>query len=110
MKEVPKFIASELCELIMKWPVSSSVTPDSVQFLVVQRIAAAICGRLAYIYNQSLCFGEVPVRWKHSIVTPLLKEEPSWNPENYRPVSVTSRFCRLFEKVLKIACQSSLVY
>uniref|UniRef100_A0A7I4XVS2 Reverse transcriptase domain-containing protein n=1 Tax=Haemonchus contortus TaxID=6289 RepID=A0A7I4XVS2_HAECO len=101
MKQVPWFIASELYELIMKWPGSCSVTPDFVPFFVVQKIAAVICGPLAYIYNQSLCFGEVPVRWKHSFVTPLLKKEPSWNPENYRPVSITSLFCRLFEKVLK---------
>ncbi|XGW32189.1 hypothetical protein V3C99_010399 [Haemonchus contortus] len=108
MKEVPWFIASELYELIMKWPGSSSVTPDFVPFFVVQRIAAVICGPLAYIYNQSLCFGEVPMRWKHSFVTPLLKKEPSWNPENYRPVSITSLFCRLFEKVLKKHVSSHL--
>nr|CDJ81910.1 RNA-directed DNA polymerase from mobile element [Haemonchus contortus] len=85
MKEFPWFIASELYELIMEWPSSSSVTTDFVPFFVVQRIAAVICGPLAYISNQSLCFGEVPLRWKHSFVTPLLKKEPSWNPENYRP-------------------------
>lgn len=32
---------------------------------------------------------------------PLLKKEPSSCIDNYRPVSITSYFCRLFEKVLK---------
>ncbi|KAK6058725.1 hypothetical protein COOONC_03702 [Cooperia oncophora] len=33
--------------------------------------------------HQSLTQGEVPSRWKHSFVTPILEKEPSCSPENY---------------------------
>ena len=46
-------------------------------------------------------YSEVPTRWKHSYVTPIPKKEPYTNANNYRPVSITSVFCRIFEKSLK---------
>ncbi|XGW17004.1 hypothetical protein V3C99_001991 [Haemonchus contortus] len=101
MKEVPWFHADRLYEQIMGWPKSSSITPDFIPLSFIQQVAAVICGPLAYLFNQSLMRGEVPRRWKHSFVTPVLKKEPSSDPANYRPVSITSLFCRLFEKTIK---------
>lgn len=45
--------------------------------------------------------GEVPFRWKHSFIVPIPKKSPFSNPENYRPVSITSIFARTFEKTIK---------
>lgn len=101
MKDIPWFGANQLYELINKWSNSSSMTPDLVPLYFIKRVAAVICGPLSYIFNQSLMYSEIPQRWKHCFVTPILKKEPASNPENYRPVSITSVFCRLFEKVLK---------
>lgn len=47
------------------------------------------------------------MRWKHAFATPVEKKpgelstNPEYNPENYRPASIASVLCRLFEKVLK---------
>ena len=101
MKDLPWFYPRQLNDLIKKWPSSSSITPDFVSLFFIQKTADVICGPLAYIFNQSLMFSEVPLRWKHSFVTPVLKKEPASQPENYRPISITSVFCRLFEKVIK---------
>ncbi|KAK6036923.1 hypothetical protein COOONC_25572 [Cooperia oncophora] len=100
MGDVPWFLAEELYEQILKWPNSSSVTPDLIPLSFIKKVACFISGPLAYIFNQSLMSGEVPRRWKH-FITPILKKEPSSDPGNYRPVSITSLFCRLFEKRLK---------
>lgn len=101
MKDFPWFAADHLYALINKWPSSFSVTPDLIPLHFVKKISSVICGPLAYLFNQSLMHGEVPQRWKHCFITPILKKEPAVNPENYRPVSITSVFCRVFEKVLK---------
>lgn len=45
--------------------------------------------------------GHVPRRWKHSFITCIPKKPPYSSPQNYRPVSITSIFCRVFEKILK---------
>lgn len=43
----------------------------------------------------------IPHRWKHAYVTPILKTSPNNLASNYRPISLTSVFCRTFEKILK---------
>lgn len=101
MPDFPWFDTKTIYDLLMKWPWSTSVTPDSIPLFFFQKVATVICGPLAYLFNQSLMYSEVPLRWKHAFVTPVKKKEPTYNPENYRPVSITSILCRLFEKVLK---------
>ncbi|KAK6060318.1 hypothetical protein COOONC_02029, partial [Cooperia oncophora] len=44
---------------------------------------------------------EVPSRWRHSFIVPVPKKPPFSNPSNYRPISITSVFARLFEKIVK---------
>lgn len=97
----PTFTPTQIYEMLMKWPKSHSLTPDYIPFSFIKNVACVIAGPLSYIFNQSLMRGQVPERWKHTFVTPILKKNPSSSPENYRPVSITSVLCRLFEKILK---------
>ncbi|KAK6061383.1 hypothetical protein COOONC_00950 [Cooperia oncophora] len=48
----------------------------------------------------SLMTAEVPMRWKHSFVVPIPKKPPHSCAQNYRPISITSVFLRVFEKHL----------
>ena len=63
-------------------------------------VAVPISVPLEYIFNQSFNTAQIPSKWKHSIVTPVKKKPPFHDPLNYRPVSITSFFCRVFEKML----------
>ena len=101
MNLIPWFYEDEVYELLQKWPMSHAVTPDFIRLFFIKKIAHVITKPLAYIFNQSVMFSGVPKRWKHSFVTPILKKEPAVSASNYRPVSVTSLFCRVFEKLLK---------
>lgn len=95
------FHADELYGLLHNWPPSYSLTPDDIPLIVIKNIAHIIAGPLEYIYNLSLMRAEVPLRWRISYVTPIPKKDPLSSPSNYRPISITSVFARLFEKVLK---------
>lgn len=101
MHAVPWFQEKEIYDIIIKWKKSYSLTPDFIPLFFVQKVAHVIAKPLAYLYNQSLMFSEIPERWKRSFVTPLLKKEPAKEPANYRPVSVLSFFGRVFEKIIK---------
>lgn len=101
MGAVPWFDGKMLYELILSCSDSCSLTPDGIPSIFLKNIAHVIAGPLAYIFNQSLMFGEVPKRWKHSYVTPLLKKKPGSDINNYRPISITSILCRIFEKGIK---------
>ena len=43
----------------------------------------------------------LPSEWKEANITPLFKEGSRNNPENYRPVSLTSVVCKLLETLIR---------
>jgi len=44
--------------------------------------------------------GKVPADWKIAFITPLFKKGASSDPSNYRPISVSSVFSKLMERVI----------
>jgi hypothetical protein len=56
---------------------------------------------LCHLFNILLKNVYVPAQWKKAIVAPLLKPgKPEDDPVSYRPVSLTSCLCKLFERVI----------
>jgi len=52
---------------------------------------------LAEIFRASLNEGIVSFDWRVSIITPIFKNGPKKNLENYGPVSLTSQIGKIFE-------------
>ena len=44
--------------------------------------------------------GSVPAVWKTAVVTPVYKSGLSSEPSNYWPISLTSVFCKLMERII----------
>ena len=49
------------------------------------------------IYNLSLKCGQFPLDWKQVLVTPIFKNGFWYDPNSYRPVSLTSQVCKILE-------------
>jgi len=56
---------------------------------------------LSVLYNTSLKFGVVPEDWKDAGVIPLFKKGKKSDPQNYRPISLTSLVCKILESLIK---------
>ena len=56
---------------------------------------------LSKIFNYSLNTGNVPCDWRKANVMPIFKKGQKSSPSNYRPVSLTSVICKLFERILQ---------
>ncbi len=63
---------------------------------------------LADIFNNSLATVVVPGDWKAAVTCPIFKKGDTEDVVNYRPVSLTSVFCKIFERILKRAIMSFL--
>ena len=55
---------------------------------------------LAHLFQQSLNYGILPSQWKHAFVTPVHKKGDRMDPQNYRPISLTSVICKTMEHVI----------
>ncbi|KAK6040853.1 hypothetical protein COOONC_21642 [Cooperia oncophora] len=63
MTDFPWFDSISVFDLLRKLPCSQSVTPHFIPSIPT-----------ACIFDQPFCFSEVPLRWKHSFITFLLKK------------------------------------
>ena len=53
------------------------------------------------LFNKIWFTGKIPPSWLHSIVVPIPKpNKPAHLPSSYRPISLTSNVCKLFEKMI----------
>jgi len=56
---------------------------------------------LTMIFRHSLDEGVVPMDWRTANVSPIFKKGDKTVPGNYRPVSLTSQTCKIFESIIR---------
>ena len=55
---------------------------------------------LQLLFNKIYSTSSFPSQWKSAYITTLHKRGPKQNPANYRPISITSCFGKLFTSIL----------
>jgi Reverse transcriptase (RNA-dependent DNA polymerase)/Endonuclease-reverse transcriptase len=89
-----------LC-IINKLKSTSTPGPDGLSARLLKNLGPVICGPLAMLFSLIANYGFIPDAWKAATVIPIFKKGASSDPNNYRPISLTSVFCKVFESVLK---------
>jgi len=77
-----------------------STDPDGYCPFFLTKVLPSISGPLSIIYQSFMSTGNIPDSWKTSIITPLFKKGTASDPNNYRPVAITSIFSKLMERVI----------
>ena len=89
----------------IQWKSLESTGGEDQQFLFLIQDSFLIQHVLepTKLFNLSLEEGIVPSEWKEENITPLFKKGTRNNPENYRPVSLTSVsvVCKLLETLIR---------
>ena len=80
---------------------NSAPGPDNISAHLLQIAREELLEPLKIIFQQSFNTGIVPQDWRHATVTPIFKKGTKGDPANYRPVSLTSIPCKIFESILK---------
>jgi ribonucleases P/MRP protein subunit RPP40 len=94
-------------ELVMKQldrlRADKSTGADNLSGRLLSEIRNQICYPLMIIFRKSLSTGDVPVDWRLANISPIYKKGGRESPGNYRPVSLTSQICKMFESILREA-------
>ena len=74
--------------------------PENIPIFFIKRTISSYLPFLVTLFNKILETNVIPSQWKSSLITPVHKKGDRCNPKNYRPISLTSSFSRLFESIL----------
>lgn len=80
----------------------TSCGPDEIPAIFLKKMAIFLAEPLSKIFNVSMFSGQVPLKWKDAIVTPVPKGSAAASDvRNYRPISLTSCVCKVMESVIR---------
>ena len=77
-----------------------SRTPEDIPSIFIVNNINALLLPLTIIFNLSLASNSIPTQWKQAFIVPIFKKGDRSKIGNYRPISLTSSFSRLFETIL----------
>ena len=94
---------------------SKACGSDQIKPRILKELATNISPILCIIYQKSLNTGEVPTDWRTAHVSPIYKKGSKYNPENYRPISLTCICCKILEhivvsSIMKHADKNDILY
>ena len=89
--------------------ISKSPGPDGMHPRVLKELARELAHPLHRLFNKSIQEGRIPDKWKVASVKPLFKKGRKDQAGNYRPVSLTSITCKLFETFVRDALYKHLL-
>jgi len=68
--------------------------------MLIKKLISVLAHPLSLYYNTFMSSGYLPQVWKTAVVAPAYKKGSFSDPANYRPISQTSVFCKLMERVI----------
>ena len=94
---------------IMALKQSSAPGPDGIGATLLQELNKELVPAITILFRKILDEGKPPEEWKCANVTPIFKKGAKSDPSNYRPVSLTSIICKVFESLLRDGIVAHLV-
>ena len=74
--------------------------PDKISTIILKNYAPNIAPILSKLFQKTLDKSKVPEDWKQANITPIYKKGSRKDPQNYRPVSLTSVPSKILEHII----------
>lgn len=102
---MPKLIITteEVKKRLSKLDPNKAKGPDGIHPRLLKEISDIVTEPLCSLYNLSLKTKKLPPDWRTATITPIFKKGSRSQPENYRPISLTSVVAKLIEGIVNDA-------
>ena len=75
--------------------------PDDIHNKMLQNLSKSCLNQLLKFFNYIWLSGSFPDFWRHSFLIPVLKKgKVATDPNNYRPITLSSCLCKLMERMV----------
>ncbi|RUM93601.1 MAG: hypothetical protein DSZ28_07615 [Thiothrix sp.] len=96
----------EIISAIKKLKNNKATGPDLVMSEMLKSSVRVLIPYLVHLFNIIFSTGKFPVSWSKSIIVPIHKHGCLTNPDNFRGISLTSIFSKVFTHILNSRLQS----
>ena len=90
-----------IVKAISKLSTSKASGPDEIHSRIIKECCIPFSDIFYLFYTKSLQEGVLPNQWKQANVKALFKKGSRTQCSNYRPVSLTSIICKIFESLIR---------
>ena len=90
-----------IIEAIHELSTRSAAGPDGIPSSLLVNCATELAPLLLIVFTHSLSSGVVPPSFKLAAITPVFKSGDRTTPNNYRPISLTSVFSKVLERIIR---------
>lgn len=92
--------AHRVLYFINKCKTGTAPGPDGIPVQFLKQFKFPLLQPLVVLYRYLMDCGQIPSQWKLADVTPVFKKGLASDVCNYRPISLTSVFSKMFERII----------
>ena len=95
------FSESVIIDAIRELSPNSAAGPDGIPSSLLINCASEIAPLLRKLFTASFLKGYIPPSFKRAAIVPIFKSGDKCLPGNYRPISLTSVICKVYERIIR---------
>ena len=103
------FTTTDMEKALSSLKICKSPGPDGIHPRLLKELSKELSLPLKLLFDLTMIKGKIPKKWKEAEVRPLFKKGAKSSPGNYRPVSLTSVVCKVFESFIRKAIYDHFV-
>ena len=95
------FTEEDVLKAINELGINSAPGPDKIPAKLIKECKEQLAPALVILWRRSLDSGLIPESLLSQTIIPIFKKENKSLASNYRPISLTSHFIKIFERILR---------